>query len=145
MCTGCHGGPGIERSEIGKSLNPQALDLSNAAKSWTPPQLFWIVKNGVRMTGMPAFGATHNDDQAWNIVSFIEKLLEISPEQHQELKRELLAITSTCNSVKFRFLPDGPHEIISSQILSLKDVERLAQQSASRSWAVRAKESPCCS
>lgn len=78
MCTTCHGGPGIERSEIGKGLNPQAPTLSDAVKAWTPQQLFWIIKHGVKMTGMPSFGATHDDEQVWSIVAFIEKLPRLS-------------------------------------------------------------------
>ena len=88
MCTLCHGGPGIERSEIGKGLNPQAPDLAKAVKAWTPRQLFWIINHGVKMTGMPSFGATHDDDEVWSIVAFVEKLPQISPEQYQRMKRE---------------------------------------------------------
>jgi mono/diheme cytochrome c family protein len=88
MCTVCHGGPGIERSEVGKGLNPQAPNLAEAVKGWTPRQLFWIVKNGVKMTGMPSFGATHNDDEVWSIVAFIEKLPEITPDQYQQMKQQ---------------------------------------------------------
>jgi hypothetical protein len=86
MCTGCHGGPGIERSEIGKGLNPQAPDLAKAVKTWTPQELFWIVKNGVKMTGMPSFGATHDDKEVWNVIALIEKLPTMTPEQYQQMK-----------------------------------------------------------
>jgi mono/diheme cytochrome c family protein len=88
MCTVCHGGPAIERSEIGEGLNPRAPDLAEAVKAWTPRQLFWIIKHGVKMTGMPSFGATHDDDEVWNIVAFVEKLPQISPEQYQQMKRQ---------------------------------------------------------
>ncbi len=88
MCTACHGGPGIERNEIGKGLNPQAPNLSDAVKDWTPRQLFWIIKHGVKMTGMPSFGVTHNDDEVWSIVAFVEKLPEMSSEQYQQMKQQ---------------------------------------------------------
>jgi len=90
MCTTCHGGPGIERSEIGKGLNPQAPNLANAIKDWTPRQLFWVIKHGhgVKMTGMPSFGATHNDEEVWSIVVFIGKLPEMSSEQYQRMKQQ---------------------------------------------------------
>ena len=87
MCITCHGGPGLERSEIGKGLNPQAPLLSAAVKSWSSRQLFWIVKHGVKMTGMPSFGATHNDQEVWSMVAFIEQLPGMSAEQYQQLKR----------------------------------------------------------
>jgi Cytochrome C oxidase, cbb3-type, subunit III len=86
MCGGCHGGPSGERSEIGKGLNPQAPDLADAVPAWSPRQLFWIVKNGLKMTGMPSFGKTHDDNQVWSIVAFIEQLPGMSYEQYQEMK-----------------------------------------------------------
>ena len=93
MCTGCHGGPGIERSEIGKGLNPQAPKLADVVQRWTPAQLFWIVKHGVKMTGMPSFGVTHNDDEVWSIVAFIEKLPDMSPGQYQQTREQAGADT----------------------------------------------------
>jgi mono/diheme cytochrome c family protein len=88
MCTVCHAGPGIEQSEISKGLNPPAPDLSDAVKAWTPRQLFWIVKHGVKMTAMPSFGATHTDEEVWSIVAFIEKLPGMSAERYRQLKQE---------------------------------------------------------
>jgi mono/diheme cytochrome c family protein len=88
LCAGCHGGPGIERSEIGKGLNPQAPDLAGAVPAWSPGHLFWIVKNGLKMTGMPSFGTTHDDNQIWSIVAFIEQLPGMSYEQFQEMKQQ---------------------------------------------------------
>ena len=88
MCGGCHGGPGIERGEIGKGLNPPAPDLADAVPAWSPGQLFWIVKNGLKMTGMPSFGKTHDDNQIWSIVAFIEQLPGMSDEQYREMKEQ---------------------------------------------------------
>jgi mono/diheme cytochrome c family protein len=87
MCTVCHAGPGIERSEISKGLNPPAPDLAQAVKDWTPRQLFWIVNNGVKMTGMPSFGMTHDENEIWSIVAFIEKLPGMTAEQYQQIKQ----------------------------------------------------------
>ena len=55
MCVPCHGSPAGGISEAGMGLNPKAPELSEAARDWTPAELYWIVKNGVKMTGMPAF------------------------------------------------------------------------------------------
>jgi mono/diheme cytochrome c family protein len=46
-----------------------------------------IVKHGVKMTGMPSFGATHTDEEVWSIVAFIEKLPEMTPDQYQRMKQ----------------------------------------------------------
>lgn len=88
MCVGCHGGPDIEQSEIAKGLYPNPSMLSKAAKDWTPQQLFWITKNGLKMTGMPAFGITHTDDMIWAIVAFTKKLPTLTKEQYQTFDDE---------------------------------------------------------
>lgn len=88
MCAGCHGGPGVEQNEIAKGLYPNPPMLSKAAKDWTPQQLFWITKNGLKMTGMPAFGPTHTDDMIWAIVAFTKKLPGMTKEQYQVFDNE---------------------------------------------------------
>lgn len=88
MCVGCHGAPGKMRNAAGKGLNPRAPDLSQAARNWDKGSLFWIVKNGVRMTGMPAFGVTHGDQTLWNIVAFVSRLPEMTSTQYRELEEQ---------------------------------------------------------
>jgi len=83
MCEGCHGAPGIERSEIGQGLNPRAPSLSRSAREWSPGELFWMVKHGIKMTGMPAFGPTHDDPAIWSIVAFVHQLPDMSPAEYQ--------------------------------------------------------------
>ena len=88
MCVGCHGAPGIEQSEIAKGLYPNPSMLSKAAKDWTPRQLFWITKNGLKMTGMPAFGLTHTDDMIWALVAFTKKIPTLTKEEYQTFDDE---------------------------------------------------------
>jgi mono/diheme cytochrome c family protein len=83
MCETCHGAPGVRPSEIGRGLNPEAPDLAEAAQHWTPAELFWIVKHGIKMTGMPAWGPTHSDDDLWGIVAFLKRLPRLSAEEYQ--------------------------------------------------------------
>jgi len=82
MCVTCHGAPGIERSEAGQGLNPSPPDLSESVKDLTPSEVFWIVKHGIKMTGMPAFGPTHDDQKLWNITAFVKRLPTMTPEQY---------------------------------------------------------------
>jgi mono/diheme cytochrome c family protein len=79
MCIICHSAPGKERRPISKGMRPQPPDLAKPPKQWTNAQLFWIIKNGVKMTGMPAFGSTHSDEQIWNIVGFVRRLRKFHP------------------------------------------------------------------
>lgn len=83
MCAGCHGAPGKMRSAAGKGLRPLPPDLAVTSREWRPEELFWIVKNGIKMTGMPAFGPTHDDETIWNIVAFVKALPDMTPEQYQ--------------------------------------------------------------
>ena len=85
MCTGCHGAPGQEPEAIGQGLNPSAPDLAEAATELTPAELFWITKHGIKMTGMPAWGATHDDDALWPVVAFITTLPELDAESYQAM------------------------------------------------------------
>ena len=87
MCIGCHGGPGLSRDEIGQGLYPMAPTLAKSAKELPPSELFWITKNGIKMTGMPAFGRTHSDDKIWAIVSFLEQLPGMTKEQYEALEK----------------------------------------------------------
>ena len=83
MCVTCHGAPGVERGEIGKGMNPEPPELSEEAAEFSPRELFWITKHGIKMAGMPAFGPTHTDEEIWGIVSYVQRLPEMSPEEYQ--------------------------------------------------------------
>jgi len=86
MCVACHGAPGVDPSEIGEGLNPPAPDLTlERVQRRSDGELFWIVQNGIRMSGMPAFGATHKERQIWEIVAFLRHLPSITPEEEKAL------------------------------------------------------------
>lgn len=85
MCAGCHGAPGVERDEIGKGLEPRPPSLSaSSCDDERARTTFWIVKHGIRMTGMPAFGRTHSDKKIWDIVAFVCRLQRMSPDQYKQ-------------------------------------------------------------
>ncbi|HEX4497296.1 MAG TPA: cytochrome c [Thermoanaerobaculia bacterium] len=84
MCTTCHGAPGVKISEIGQGLNPDPPELSDAGRA-APEETFWVVKNGIKMTGMPSFGVTHTDDEIWAIVAFVRRMGKLTPEQYQAM------------------------------------------------------------
>ena len=94
MCVQCHGAPGKDPDEIAKGLWPKAPNLSMSSDNWTSAQLFWITKNGIKFSAMPAWGATHDDDKIWAMVAFIEKLPKMSPSDYQQMQ------TNTAKSEK---------------------------------------------
>ena len=86
-CLDCHGAPGVEESEFGGGLNPPAPDLTlPSVQRMRDGELFWVVSNGIRMTGMPAFSPTHKEEEIWKIVAFVRHLPEITKEEQQLLK-----------------------------------------------------------
>jgi len=88
MCTTCHGAPGVEISEIGMGLNPEPPELAAHAAADPPGETFWIVKNGLKMTGMPSFGVTHSDQDIWAIVAFLRKMPKLTPPEYQAMVQQ---------------------------------------------------------
>jgi mono/diheme cytochrome c family protein len=87
MCVTCHGAPGVDSSEIGEGLNPPAPDLTlGGVQGMSDGELFWVVQQGIRMTGMPAFGPTHKDAEIWKIVAFLRHLPQITKDEQAALK-----------------------------------------------------------
>ncbi len=84
MCTGCHLAPGIEQSAMRKGLYPQPPKLTEP-NDLSPAEQFWVIKHGLKMTGMPAWGATHSDEEIWHIVAFLQQLPQLTTAQYQAL------------------------------------------------------------
>lgn len=85
MCQHCHGGPGERRAEWANGMVPRPPDLAHAAIEWEPAEVHWIVKNGIKMTAMPAFGSTHDDRTIWNIAAFVKQMPAITPGQYASI------------------------------------------------------------
>lgn len=87
MCRLCHGAPGYEREEFAMGLYPGAPDLASGQiqQEWNDAELYWIVKNGLKMTGMPSFGVTHDDEDIWGLVAFVRRLAGVQPAQYRAL------------------------------------------------------------
>lgn len=84
MCVVCHGGPGIDPSELAKGLYPEPPVLYKADMP-NPDEAFWIIKNGLKMTGMPAFAPTHTDEEIWAITAFmLNKMNSMTSIEYQE-------------------------------------------------------------
>lgn len=91
MCVVCHGAPGEPATQLSKGLYPKAPDLAQAAKAWTPAEQFVIIRSGLKMTGMPAWGRTHSDEDIWAIVAF----LKMFPSMPQTEYRDAVAFHET--------------------------------------------------
>ncbi|MEQ8797713.1 MAG: cytochrome c [Salinisphaeraceae bacterium] len=85
MCSGCHTPPGKSKTPVSTGLNPPPPDLAEVIPHRTLAEAFWVIKNGVRMTGMPAFGPTHKDEELWALVAFLDQMSEATPEAYNTL------------------------------------------------------------
>ena len=73
MCSGCHLAPGVTNSELRQGLYPAPPDFT-ARPSPRPAESFWVIKHGIKMSAMPAWGSTHGDETIWAIVAFLQQL-----------------------------------------------------------------------
>ena len=84
MCTGCHLGPGMEATELSKGLYPPPPNLSKA-DVFDPSHHFWVIKHGIKASGMPAWGKSMSDEYLWNMVAFLKVLPTLNAEQYQAM------------------------------------------------------------
>jgi mono/diheme cytochrome c family protein len=80
-CAVCHGDDGAGKSEIGRNLYPKAPDMrASATQDLTDGELYFVIMNGVRYTGMPAWEGEHTPAETWKLVSFIRRMPRLTPE-----------------------------------------------------------------
>ena len=83
-CVACHGAPGVKRAAIANGLYPRPSTPATMARAYSPAELFWILKHGISLTGMPAF-LDHSDDEIWATVAFLQKLPSLKPQDYAAL------------------------------------------------------------
>ncbi len=84
MCSGCHLAPGKSNTELRAGLYPQPPNFSEHARA-DAAEAFWVIKHGIKMTAMPAWGTSHTDQAIWGLVAFVRQLPELSPARYQQL------------------------------------------------------------
>src|SRR5262249_29057330 len=86
-CASCHATDGSGNTDLGRNLFPRAPDMRLAqTQDKTDGELYWIIENGIRLTGMPAWGkGGDNDLDTWKLVHFIRHVKELTPEQLKEM------------------------------------------------------------
>lgn len=97
MCAACHLKPGKTQSDLSIGLYPSPPNLavsvdnhghdhgSHGDEQYGQQRQFWIIKHGIKASGMPAWGPTHDDERIWAMVAFLQELPSMSPEQYQIL------------------------------------------------------------
>ena len=78
----CHGGPAVARQQWVNGMNPAPPYLLDATRQWKPRELHWIVENGIKMTGMPAWRDTLSDHQVDDVVAYLEAMPQMPPQTY---------------------------------------------------------------
>jgi mono/diheme cytochrome c family protein len=74
-CSSCHGLDGRAPSDFGRSMYPRVPDLgSPSVQKWSDAELFWIIQNGIRHSGMPGFGKIRSDSDIWDLVHYVRSI-----------------------------------------------------------------------
>ena len=85
MCIGCHLAPGVAQTELSQALYPAPPNLAEAGIDGNPSTTFWVIKHGIKATGMPAWGKSMGDEYIWGMVAFLNQLPKMDAEQYQAL------------------------------------------------------------
>ena len=86
-CATCHGNDGSGKTEIGQNLYPKPPDMRlPGTQKLTDGEIFYIIHNGIRLTGMPAWGEPSHDEESWKLVLFIRHLPQVTPEELKEME-----------------------------------------------------------
>ena len=89
MCVICHSAPGLVPSDLRRGLNPPPPNFAHLKENDVdPPEYFLIIRNGIRMTAMPAWGVTHSDVKIWSMVGFLRKLPNMTAAQYQDMNEK---------------------------------------------------------
>jgi mono/diheme cytochrome c family protein len=86
LCVGCHLAPGVSKSDIRPGLYPHAPNLAQE-DIHDAQKAFWIIKHGIKMSAMPAWGKSLDDAAIWDIVSFVRQMPAMTPETYQQLSK----------------------------------------------------------
>jgi mono/diheme cytochrome c family protein len=87
LCVGCHLAPGVTKSDVRQGLYPHPPNLAQEDLQQAQ-RAFWIVKHGIKMSAMPAWGKTLDDETIWNVVAFVRKMPDMTPETYLQLSEQ---------------------------------------------------------
>jgi mono/diheme cytochrome c family protein len=87
-CAACHANNGSGQTEMGQNLDPKAPDMrSPLTQNLTDGEIFYVIQNGVRLTGMPAWSSSHQAPDTWKLVLFIRHLPQLTAEEESDMER----------------------------------------------------------
>lgn len=95
-CEQCHGAPGVAPAAFALGMTPLPANLALTAREWgDAAELYWVVKYGIKMSGMPAWEFRLTDVELWNVVAFLNRLPSLSPDQYRAMAEAIGEATPT--------------------------------------------------
>lgn len=88
-CVQCHGAPGVAPQALAHGLTPAPANLLHTGRTWQPGEIFWVVKHGIKMTGMPAWVYRLSDEEVWDVVAFVQAMPHLTVPQYAQLAATL--------------------------------------------------------
>ena len=85
-CRQCHGAPGVAPAPFALGMTPVPVPQVHTARHWQPAEIFWVIKEGIKMTGMPAWKYRLSDEQIWSIVAFLPAMAHLTPAEYAALR-----------------------------------------------------------
>ncbi len=85
-CAVCHANNGSGQTVFGKGMYPKPPDLRGETQRMSDGEIFYVIENGIRMSGMPAFGGDGTADDSWKLVAFIRHLPKLTPTEETEME-----------------------------------------------------------
>ena len=83
-CLQCHGAPGIAPDDLAYGMTPAPASLVATAREWEASEIYWVIRNGIKMSGMPAWAYRLSDNEIWDVVAFVRRLPAFSPRGYAE-------------------------------------------------------------
>ena len=93
-CAQCHGAPGVARDALGMGMTPVPVNLAQTGRDWPAAHIYWVIKYGIKMTGMPAWKYRMSEEDLWATTAFVKQLPAISPAAYESMLRELASAES---------------------------------------------------
>ncbi|NDY94622.1 c-type cytochrome [Wenzhouxiangella limi] len=91
MCADCHQRPGGDPPALARSLNPAPAKLCEAAEKRSVEELFWVTKHGIRMSAMPAWGTTRDDQELWAIATLVARFPNLTAAEYEQMRAAAMA------------------------------------------------------
>jgi mono/diheme cytochrome c family protein len=106
-CAGCHGLEGDGENRFEADFYPPIPKLTGGTQKWSDGELYFIIANGIAMTGMPGFRKNHEPKEIWRIVLWVRHLAQLSPPEKESLQSRVRATTEQHEKMMKETQPDN--------------------------------------